>query len=890
MNNYKDGYKDTIDSTLVELTLLGNTNAYEELVSRHQKSVQGTAYKVTGNKYSAEDASQDAFVSAWMKLDSLREKDKFGSWVCTIAKNCAKSIVSHYSCAAADISFDLIQYSATDDDEDDELQNVLNLAFNNEREQNEKLHDAVEALSEKIREALKLHYFEELSVAEIAEKLSLPVGTVKWRLSEGRKQLRKEYGVMDKNYDENETIVQRVMRKVEQLKLWGRKNDITGFEAEYRRVLADVESLKDSKDKSHALADVLLHGSWWVEGEKNEEIYERIKKEAIAGHNDEVMQNVVSREFNKISENERIDYMLGTQVPFLEEHGFNKSLGYTWFWAGWLYTKKADRDNAIKCFNKVLEVLTPADVYYANALSAIKAEEQRKVFTVNKNNSEKILNSKRKIKHSGGATGEVYKWVNGRLLFWAQPGYSFGWTDVTGHSIYWNASQNDSIVYDTNMKPGDVYTSSDNLCTLTYKERGVTVETPAGKFENCEVWVHDGPRYGLTYCETYICPGVGIVKQSTDRFGLDSTWVLNSYNINGGTGIIPFEIGNRWEYICETNNGIEYSTNSYFEVTSFENNTATVSAGHFCVLQKYNTDTWNGAMAYLVNAYCETDDDENEKMVDVRDYTEEVKKLATTKQEKVITETASKVMKRIQNCYPYINPDYEQKGKWNFFGSYRMHEKGGKQFFRSDRRMSKFNFMWKANMWNIGNEGYKVLYGNFLHEIKDAVGCVWSEKWVPGYHAEARSYAQDGAKYVLDVLEDETVTTPCGTFENCRHVTYDLAGMVRNGTQFQGGKKDIWYAEGIGIVKFRTDYWYNRTLICDWELKEYREKGEGYFPVIDDAYRKYAPTTIGDGWHASVEHTYVTDERGALIIFNVLGTRDRKEYEADEQNKDKLYD
>lgn len=881
--NSHNGYKETDDTALVEMTLLGNEQAYEELVTRHEKSVYGTAFKITGNKYSAEDASQDAFVSAWMKLDTLREKEKFGSWVCSITRNCAIGILSHYSNAAADISLDVLQVSLCDDSEDDELQKVLDLAYANEQEQKDKLHEAVEALNEKIRETLKLHYFEELSVAEIAEKLSLPVGTVKWRLSEGRKQLRKEYGIMEKTYNENETIVQRVMRQVEQLKLWGTKNDRTGVEPEYRRVLADVESLKDSKEKSHALADVLTRGVWWVKNENSKEIHDRIKREAIAGHNEDVMQYVVADEAEEYKGTERIDFMLNTQVPFLEENKFTKALGYTYFWAGYEYTNKHEYDKAAECFGKVLDVLTPADVYYANALSAIKFENFRKA------TGAKYGIAKTHVKYSGGATGEIYKWVNGRLLLWSQPGYSFGWTDIQGESIFWNASQNDGVIYDTNMKPGDVYTSSDNICTLTYKERGVTVETPAGVFENCELWVHEGPRYGLTSCETYICPGVGIVKQNTDRYGLDATWVLKSYKANG-KGVIPFEKGNRWEYVCETSHGVQYSTSSYFEVTSAENDTAVVSAGRFAVLEGYDTDIWNGAMSYLTNSYFETDDDGNEKMTDIRDYTEKVKKLASTKREKVLSEIASDVMCRIQNCYPYINPDYTEKGKWNFFSAYKMMEKGGKLFFRSNKSVSKFNFAWKANMWNISNEGYKVLYGNFLHEIQDAVGCIWSDEWVPGYKEEKRSFAQDGAKYALEVLEDEAVTTPCGVFENCRHVSYDLSGMVRNGTQFQGGKKDIWFAEGIGIVKFRTDYWYDRTLSCDWELKDYRGKGIGYFPVVDGAYRKYAPETIGDGWHASVEHTYDTDENGTIIIFNVLGTRDRKDYEADDGNKDKLYD
>ena len=872
-----NGYKNSIDKDLVEMTLMGDESAYEELVTRHERSVHGTTYKITGNKYSAEDASQDAFVAAWTKLDTLKERDKFGSWICAIAKNCAFRIADHYRCAVSDISFDALEYSLYN--EDDEYQNAFDLAFTNECDQSEKLRDAVEALTEKIRETVKLHYFEDLSVAEIAKKLSLPAGTVKWRLSEGRKQLRKDFGVMDNKYNENESIVERVMRQVEKLKLLSKKNDKTVFEKEYVKVLSNVESLKDCKEKSHALADVLLQGVWWIPGEKSAELYERIKAQAILGHNDEVMQSVMSKEASNFSGKERVDYMINTQVPFLEEHGFPLALGYTWFWAGWSYVCENETENAINCFNKVLETLKPTDVYYANALSAIGFEKFKK-------ENEKL----RRNRYGGSATGEVYKLINGRLLMWSQPGYSSGRSE-DGHSVFWNASRNDSIIYDENMLPGDVYTGSDGKCTLEYKENGLSVTTEAGVFENCSLWVYTGEKQGLTSCETYICPGVGIVKQRSERYGEQSEWELKKYTVKGGNGCIPFETGNRWEYVpsnCE--DGIESITVSYFEVISNEKNTFTVTAGHNrCFVAIKSPETWLGAMNCMTQGYYVNTD--GERMVDASEYVRMAKALAKTKREKAVTAVATDVMERIQRCYPLINPEYTEKGKWNFFSASKIKEtQNGKIILTTEKDISRYGFHWKGNMWNIGNEGYKVLYGNFMLEIYDAVGCLWSSLWRPGFKAEGHGRVYGSTKYTLEVLEDETVVTPCGTFENCRHVTYELSGMDKHGAQFQGGKKDIWYAEGIGIVKFRTDYWYDRSLSCFWELKEYDKTGEGYFPVIDGAYRKYAPESIGDGWNASVEHTYDTDENGTVILFNVLGTRNRAEYEADEGNKDSEYD
>ena len=69
-------YNDKKDDTLVELTLLGNEKAYEELVRRHEKAVMGTAYKVTENKYSllSPGTKPFKFKSIWSKLFASKMK------------------------------------------------------------------------------------------------------------------------------------------------------------------------------------------------------------------------------------------------------------------------------------------------------------------------------------------------------------------------------------------------------------------------------------------------------------------------------------------------------------------------------------------------------------------------------------------------------------------------------------------------------------------------------------------------------------------------------------------------------------------------------------------------------------------------------------------------
>ena len=74
-------FQNETDETLVLLTLAGEQRAYEVLVTRYQKAVIASAVSVTQNHFMAEDAAQDAFVTAWMKLNTLQEPGKYGSWV-----------------------------------------------------------------------------------------------------------------------------------------------------------------------------------------------------------------------------------------------------------------------------------------------------------------------------------------------------------------------------------------------------------------------------------------------------------------------------------------------------------------------------------------------------------------------------------------------------------------------------------------------------------------------------------------------------------------------------------------------------------------------------------------------------------------------------------------
>ena len=360
-------YMNENDETLVMLTLAGEQRAYEVLVVRHQKRVMSAAASVARNEFVAEDAAQEAFVNAWMKLDTLTEPQRFGAWVAKIAKNCALNAVMRYR---EFIPLDTVENLECFADRDE---NPAELYVRSEEKR--ELLESVGRLPARVGEIIRLHYFEGLSVAEIADRLRISVGTVKWQLSDGRKRIRKDMCAVNEKPDDTLTV--RVMKKVEELKLWDLRECKDGFEAVYADTLGDVESLPDTKDKFHALADVLVRGVWWLPGKGGDEVLARVKEAAILGKNEDVMQFIVSREDSNASGyTGKIDFIKNRQIPELEKLGFRATLAHEWFWLGYWYFRDGKPEEGRAAYERVRETAEPSDLYYAMIPAALMTEER----------------------------------------------------------------------------------------------------------------------------------------------------------------------------------------------------------------------------------------------------------------------------------------------------------------------------------------------------------------------------------------------------------------------------------------------------------------------------------------------------------------------------------
>ena len=98
LNEYSD---DVSNAELVKKSQLGDKNAFEELVRRHQELVFSLAYKLTGNRELANDVAQEAFIRAWKAIQKFRGDSTFSTWIYRITVNTAwtlrKKAKKHYS-------------------------------------------------------------------------------------------------------------------------------------------------------------------------------------------------------------------------------------------------------------------------------------------------------------------------------------------------------------------------------------------------------------------------------------------------------------------------------------------------------------------------------------------------------------------------------------------------------------------------------------------------------------------------------------------------------------------------------------------------------------------------------------------------------------------------
>jgi RNA polymerase sigma-70 factor (ECF subfamily) len=154
------------DHGLVARALAGDDGSFTILVRRHERSLYATAYAITRSQWDAADAVQDALADAYASLDSLRDPARFGAWVSRIVVNKCNGLLRRRG-------------RVLPMEEPPEPQAFVW----DGPEAGMDLMRAIQELSPDHREVIALRYFRDLKVADIAEVLGTPAGTVKSRIN-----------------------------------------------------------------------------------------------------------------------------------------------------------------------------------------------------------------------------------------------------------------------------------------------------------------------------------------------------------------------------------------------------------------------------------------------------------------------------------------------------------------------------------------------------------------------------------------------------------------------------------------------------------------------------------------------------------------------------------
>ena len=172
-----------LEVELIDQAQRGESAALRGLIDAHKDRLHAFVWRMVRNHHDAEELCQDAFLKAFVALDSFNRKYRFSTWLFTIAYRLCLNQLRRKRSLTGEMDFSLISADTED---------VGDVAAQSEESARLKklIWGAVDELSVPQRATVLLFYRQEQSCAEIAQVLQLPVSTVKSHLHRARARLR----------------------------------------------------------------------------------------------------------------------------------------------------------------------------------------------------------------------------------------------------------------------------------------------------------------------------------------------------------------------------------------------------------------------------------------------------------------------------------------------------------------------------------------------------------------------------------------------------------------------------------------------------------------------------------------------------------------------------
>ncbi|RSK38222.1 RNA polymerase sigma factor [Mangrovimonas spongiae] len=170
---------------LIKLCKVGNQLAQLEIYNRYHKAMYNISYRIVKNDYVAEDIMQDAFLTAFTKLNSLNDINTFGAWLKRIVVN--KSIY-HFNKnnKYQNVPFDDVAFKIEEDS------SINNNTENFTQLKAKEILKTMNSLKENYRIALTLHLIEGYDYEEICDIMNLSYANCRTTISRAKTSLRQK--------------------------------------------------------------------------------------------------------------------------------------------------------------------------------------------------------------------------------------------------------------------------------------------------------------------------------------------------------------------------------------------------------------------------------------------------------------------------------------------------------------------------------------------------------------------------------------------------------------------------------------------------------------------------------------------------------------------------
>ena len=184
------------DLVLVSASKNGDQEAFAQLVQRYQRRVFNLVYRMLEQYEDATEITQDTFLAAWQGLPSFRGDARFPTWLYRIAYNCSlKQLQLRKRDRALQVA---LEAEKTLENADDEQRENAEL---DARDRQLLVQEHLSHLPAKYRIVLILRHLQDMTYEEMAEILTMPIGTIKTHLFRARNLLKERLLALKRESD-----------------------------------------------------------------------------------------------------------------------------------------------------------------------------------------------------------------------------------------------------------------------------------------------------------------------------------------------------------------------------------------------------------------------------------------------------------------------------------------------------------------------------------------------------------------------------------------------------------------------------------------------------------------------------------------------------------------